>query len=195
MTVSDQPIDTYLSAVASTDVTPAAGSSIAVVGATGTALCEMACIHSLRGDAANDRTELSTFQADLEARRATLLALADSDSEVIDEWLSVSHDGVDETETKQTIGVPLAIAEACLDVVTLTPAVAAMADPPYVPDACTGALVTHCALQAAVFVVRTNLGGLADRSFADDMERRTTEIERSADQAFERVTATMAEQT
>lgn len=230
----DRPVDRFLAAVASENLTPAGGTAAAVVGATGAALCEMVCIHSIerlddeaiehpeegrvddaggrrtdetgstKADESGDRqprepadrgtgsgetpgSELAAVRVELEGLRSELLELAGRDSEVVTEMLSGST--VTDAETKRATGVPLAAAEACLSVLEHAAVVTAEGNRNAVPDAVTGAFLAHAALRSCVYIVRSNLERVEDRSFVDEMDRRTAELERSADRASERAMA------
>jgi hypothetical protein len=126
MTYADDSIDDFLSAVASESVTPAGGTTAAVVGATGAALCEMVCLHS---------SDVADADADAVA---TLLAAQPTD------------DAGATPEAKRATGVPLAIAEACSAVLDHAPVVTEVGSPVAVPDAVTGAVLARAAVRAAV---------------------------------------------
>lgn len=190
MVYAEQPISQFLSDIASKNVVPAGGTASAVVGATGTSLCEMACIHTIEKDEYADvASELADIGDDLRTQRTALLELADRDSEAVDELLAASHDRATLTAAKKATGVPLAIAEACLNVLDHAIVVTEKGNRKAIPDAVTGTFLTRSALQASVFTVRSNLGEIADPSFVEEMQQRATEIESSSQTAFERVMA------
>jgi formiminotetrahydrofolate cyclodeaminase len=168
MTYADDSIDDFLSAVASESVTPAGGTTAAVVGATGAALCEMVCLHS---------SDVADADADAVA---TLLAAQPTD------------DAGATPEAKRATGVPLAIAEACSAVLDHAPAVTEVGSPVAVPDAVTGAVLARAAVRAAVFTVRHNADRSTTSAFADEMVRRTAAVERDAERACEWVAAAAA---
>lgn len=173
MHYGSQSIDGFLSAVASSNVTPAGGTAAAVVGATGAALCEMVCIHT---DAA-----LNDAGDDLRRQRRRLLTLADADADAVADLLETGS----ETETKRAVGVPLAIAEGCLVVVDHAPTVVERGNPHAVPDAVTGVYLARGALQGCLHTVRTNLTTVDDPAFVEEMTDRAAGVEASADHAFE----------
>jgi formiminotetrahydrofolate cyclodeaminase len=201
MTYADDSIDDFLSAVASESVTPAGGTTAAVVGATGAALCEMVCLHS--SDVANADTDAETgttgadlpsIRDDLRWYRGRLLALADADADAVATLLAAQPtDGAGATpEAKRATGVPLAIAEACSAVLDHAPVVTEVGSPVAVPDAVTGAVLARAAVRAATFTVRHNADRSATTAFADEMVRRTAAVERDADRACEWVAAAAA---
>ncbi|MFB6295243.1 MAG: cyclodeaminase/cyclohydrolase family protein [Halobacteriales archaeon] len=183
MDPSDQTLDEFLSSTASERVAPAGGTASAVVGATGAALCEMVCIHTIgndesaQGDVADARDELRRV-------RERLLDLADADARTVSD-LFPADDGPDESTLKRSIGVPLAIADACLTVLELAATVAADGTRTAVVDAGTGVFLARSALRASVFTARSNLALVSDPSFVARIERRTAAIERDAEEASE----------
>ena len=84
MTVADRTIGEFLNDIASENVTPAGGTAAAIGGATGAALCETVCIHTIERDGpADGKTELAEIRTDLGTQRAHLLDLAERDAEVV----------------------------------------------------------------------------------------------------------------
>jgi len=182
-----QPIGEFLAGIASSRVTPAGGSGTAIVGAVGASLCEMASIHTV--EKAGDESvppELLGAGETLETQRERLLTLADADADVVDALFGSGDNQADERLVKRAIGIPLTIARACLTVIEAAEAVAETGTRTALPDAATGVMLARAALQASVFTVRTNLDAVSDQSFVERIERRTAEIERSAEEHAER---------
>jgi formiminotetrahydrofolate cyclodeaminase len=187
MNYGDQTLDEFLSGIASKRVTPAGGTATAVVGAMGATLCEMVCIHTLGNDEVGVRAaDLTGVRDELRRERAHLLGLAEADARVVDDLFPTSGDEFDQSTLKQSIGVPLAIAEACLNVLRLATEVTEKGTGNAVADAGTGVVLAHSALRAAVFTARSNVERVSDPSFVAEIERRTTEIEAAADDAYDR---------
>jgi len=188
MTYADTPIGQFLDAVASARVVPAGGSAAAVVGATGAALCEMACIHTIEkaeyADAADELTEVRTV---LEARRSALLDLADRDAAAVDDLFAAAGDGNVDAAAKRATGVPLAIAEGCLGVVEQAVVVTAKANPNAVPDAAIGAFLAYGGLRSGVYVVQCNADQIPDAAFVEEVTRRASDVEAAGEAAAERV--------
>ena len=190
MSYADLTISEFLDEIASTAVVPAGGSAAAVTGATGAALCEMACIHTIEKDEHDDVTaNLAAVRDDLGALRVALLELADDDAATLDALLSASTDEEVEAASKDGTRVPLETAEGCLEVVEHAGVVTEAATPNAVPDAVIGAFLAQGALRAAVYTVRTNLGHLDDQAFVEEVGRRAAAIETTAGEAAERVSA------
>ena len=208
----DRSIDAFLDDVASSSVAPAGGTVVAVVGAAGTALCEMACVHTMRADdVSRSEPALSATRSALERRRNGLLTLADSDARVVDSRFGSSggrsgssgerSDSSDEGEStvgfsdngdrrglKRSIGVPLTIAESCGIVIELGEAVLDGCVRSVRVDAWVGLSLVYSALEAAVFTVRHNLEVSTDAEFNDRVRTRLAETEAAVATVFERVT-------
>lgn len=187
MNYSAQTLDEFLSETASKRVAPAGGTATAVVGAIGSSLCEMACIHTVENaDDGPAQTTLVDVGHDLRRQRGHLLELADADGRIVDELFSHTAGDVDQTDVKRSIGVPLTIADACLHVLELAVDVTGKADRNAVADAGTGVILTRSALRAALVTVRSNVGQVGDASFVEDVERDVDAIENGGDEAFGR---------
>ena len=189
MSYGDQPINDFLNDVASKRVTPAGGSAAALVGAIGTALCEMVCLHTIgKNGYADVEEEMTEIHEDLQNQRHFLLDLADKDAEVVDELLVAYRDGSDQTVVmKKATGVPLTIAEACLRVIEHATVVSRKGNENAIPDAGTGSFLVYSALQASIFTVQSNLDQLSDSKFTKEIETRAVAIEQSAELEFEQV--------
>ena len=189
MNYGDRTIVDFLDDVASKEVTPAGGTATALVGAIGTSLCEMVCLHTIGKDGYADvEREMAEIGRELGAQREILLGLADRDAEAVDELLATTRDGSDPTAaTRKATGVPLAIAEACLPVLEHATVLAERGNRNAVPDAGTGAFLVHSALRASLFTVRINSAQLSDPAFAEGIDDRAADLERSAELEFERV--------
>jgi formiminotetrahydrofolate cyclodeaminase len=148
----------------------------------------MVCLHTRSADRpANVLSRLDAIEDDLRGHRGDLLGLADADADAVDAMLDVPDCRSGSRAAKQATGVPLAIAESCLDVLTDGPFVVDQGAQNAVPDGVTGVLLTHRALQASIFIVRTNIGQIDDSTFRTEMRDRTTEIETSADEVYRTV--------
>jgi formiminotetrahydrofolate cyclodeaminase len=193
MSYQDQTIHEFLDSVASRAVTPAGGTAAALVGAIGTALCEMVCLHTIGKDGYTDvEAEMTDLLDDLGTQREFLLELAERDADVVDELLAMSPDEPDRVAAqKRATGVPLAVAEACLPVLEHATVLAEKGNRNAVPDAGTGSFLVYGALEASVFTVRYNLDRIRDPSFVEEMETRAAELEQSAEAEFAGVISTI----
>jgi len=200
VTYDDLSIGEFLDAVASERVAPAGGTAAAVTGATGAALCEMVCVHTA---AARDRAEeastpesdaptaaagaagdssargLSELRAGLCRRRQKLLALGTQDAALVDDLFG---DGGEPSQRLQrrAAGIPLAVAEAAVGVVTDAETAHQRGRSGVAADAKTGAYLADAAVRASLETVRINAAALTDESFAADLRARAAGVERSA---------------
>lgn len=188
MSCTEQSIGEFLAAVASEDVAPAGGTAVAVVGAIGASLCEMACVHSTDGAAsAAEGTDLADVRALLETQRSTLMGLARADADVV-ELFAADADRTTQSEMKRATGIPLAIAERCLTVVDLAVTVTEEGDSDATADARMGAVLAAGALRASLLAVRHNLPWIEDQSFVEGTRRRVAELEAGVARSLEEST-------
>ncbi|WP_049987996.1 cyclodeaminase/cyclohydrolase family protein [Halobellus rufus] len=193
--IDEAPIGAFLDDVASERVTPAGGTVVAVSGAMGAALCEMACIHTL---AARDESEdvdaddaatvdFEALRADLAGQRRRLLALAEQDAALVDDLFgggSASDSGEDDDEqrgpsdrlSKRAAGIPLATAEAALAVLEDAAVVIDRGRPGVAADAKAGAYLADAAVRASLATVEINVSALDDASHAADLRERAAQI-------------------
>ena len=181
MEYATRPLSELFADIASPSVAPAGGTAGAVVAATGTALCEMTCIHLRAADAPAD-VDLVELEAELEGHRERLLTLGSADAAVV-EALFGSDGEAGHSARKRSVGVPLALAA-----LEAAAAVTGASDRPVVADAVTGAYFLEAALQSAVATARGNLASVGEQSFRAATERRLSELETAADRVFRDVT-------
>ena len=121
MSTAEQSVRAFLDAVASEKLTPSGGAVAAVSGASGTALCEMVCVHTVRADEYDDgETELAEISAALNTHREQLLKLADEDMGAVEQMQSTFEESSSSAERQPALQrateLPLEVAERCLDV-------------------------------------------------------------------------------
>jgi formiminotetrahydrofolate cyclodeaminase len=188
-------VNEFLARIASENVTPAGGTAAAVVGAIGTSLCEMVCIHTIEHDEyASVAADMADIRDELQRQREHLLDLAERDATVVDELFSTTTGETDQSDIKRSIGVPLTIAVACGTVLDLAIEITAKGNRNALADAGTGVFLVHAALRASVFTVRNNLDQVSDQSFIHEIEQRITQIESRADDAHRQVMDQIEEQ-
>lgn len=210
MNYDDAPLGELLDATASGAVTPAGGTTAAVTGATGATLCKMVCIHTVDvdgprpngvseagltgGGAASgrdhatvetaadrrQRVPLAELRAGLR-RRKGLLALGDRDGPLVDADAPFGADADPSARVeRRASGIPLAVSEAALDVLTDAETVFRRGRPGVAPDAKTGAYLADVAVRASVETVRINTAALPEEVFAPGTEERTAAVSESA---------------
>lgn len=181
MDLEHDSIEQFLSDIASSNVSPAGGSAIAISGAMGASLCEMACIHTLNdNDVGESVAEITTTRDQLKGQRKTLLQLARQDAQVIDSLFRGSGSDATPADRKRSLGVPLAIAETCLDVLDQGAKIVQWTDRAVVADAKTGIILANASLNGGIFIVNDNLDLVSDQSFVDQIEMRVGEVVEAA---------------
>lgn len=200
MTFTDRSIGEFLERVASATVTPSGGAVAAIGGASGAALCEMVCIHTIGKDGYADvEREMTGVRDELNTRRARLLELANGDSTAVDAlqeaFETPASEGRSETiqeAAKRATEVPLQTAEECLTVLEHATVVTEKGNRNAVSDAGTGAFLAYGALQASLSTVRLNRELIENPTFSTEMKHRSLEIDDSAGEALERVRANVS---
>ncbi|QCC47560.1 cyclodeaminase/cyclohydrolase family protein [Halobellus limi] len=189
MSYDDVRIGAFLDDVASERVAPAGGTVVAVAGAMGAALCEMACIHTTNAGEASDATvrqgdgaaerSFEVIRDDLARQRRELLALAAQDATLVDELFGGDGEPTDRL-AKRASGIPLATAESSLAVLEDAAAVVERGRSGVAADARAGAYLADAAVQASLSTVRVNAAALSDHSFAETMTDRADAVSSSA---------------
>lgn len=187
MDYSSMTVPEFLDAIASERVAPAGGTAAGVVGAVGASLCEMSCLHTLENREHADE-HLEELRDDLHTQRDRLLALGSQDAEVVDRLFGLEGADANPADPKRALGVPLAIAEACLAVIELGIEVLAAGTESTTADTRTGILVSEAALNACLYTVRENTDAVGDDSFVAEMVNRCDELEDDVDDILTGVT-------
>jgi formiminotetrahydrofolate cyclodeaminase len=192
----------FLDAVASERVAPAGGTAAAVTAATGAALCEMVCVHTIAaadgntdaapapdgsdlppvagGDCDDSSPDgLPELRGRLRRRRRTLVALGEQDAALVDDLFGTDEEPSTRLQ-RRAAGIPLAVAEASLGVLTDAGRASRRGRSGVAADAKTGAYLADAAIRASLETVRINTAALHEESFAADLEARTAEVEAAA---------------
>ena len=187
MGYDDVRIGRFLDDVASARVAPAGGTVVAVAGAMGAALCEMACVHTISAREADDGDEgaapersFEELREDFARQRRRLLALADQDATLVDDLFGGDASEPTERLEKRATGIPLATAEASLIVLEEAAVVVDRGRSGVVADARAGAYLADATLRASLSTVRVNATALSDRPFAETMTERADTLAKSA---------------
>jgi len=150
-------LDPILDEIASERVAPAGGSAAAKVGAIAASLAEMAAIHTLRGEPGNDQTQLAAGRRSLNDIRALLVGLSDADARIVDAAFGDSSSEVTPHTAQKLVGVPLAIAEACLVVRAESRELVSSVSASVIQDLRTAITLVTGALRASMETARANL--------------------------------------
>jgi methenyltetrahydrofolate cyclohydrolase len=193
MTLADRSVEEFLNGVASSAVTPSAGAVAAVSAASGAALCEMVCLHTIGKEGyADAEDELRELVDGLHSSRDRLLELAEADARAVDGLVTGKGPaGTDEGEAAQhrLVEIPLETAEVCRRVLRFARVAIETGTETASEDGVTGALLVHAAFGSSVRLVRANLDGIEDATFVADVEERVGRLEADADGLLERALA------
>jgi methenyltetrahydrofolate cyclohydrolase len=189
--ITERPLDTFLSDLASSAPTPGGGSAAAVLGAVGAALVSMVCNVTLgrKGHEAVE-SEIKSVRAESESLRLRLTAMVAADVAAFDGLMAAYRlpklDEADKSRRAEAIEInlraateaPLDCARACAEVIALAKRAAACGYLGVISDAGVGVLAAHAALRSAALNVYINVPSLKDRTFAS---LATAEIEKLLD--------------
>lgn len=184
MAYSTHEVGQFLDAIASSRVAPAGGSAAALTGAFGAALAEMAAHHTRAKHGETAAGSLRIAQERLFQQRTVLLTLADEDAEAIDALFADGAGEPDQAAVSRATGIPLSIAEACVEVLEEALDIAEQVDDNVRQDLDTALSLTVGAAWAAIRTVEPNLDLLED----DDVR---LELEKRVDTTTERLSNTM----
>lgn len=182
-------LEPFLEAVASKRVAPAGGSVVGIVGAAGTALLEMAAIHTLEHRPDDD---LEAARATLGHQRDTLQSLATADARVVEDLFGGEGTGIEPSLLDRATGIPLTMAEACANALDAAQAVADRVVESVRPDLVTGITFVVAAAQTATWTVRSNLVSIGDEAQVQDLADRVDELLETLADHVERLETTLA---
>jgi len=146
-----------LDRIASEHVAPAGGSAAAAVGAIGASLAEMAAIHTLQSGETDHEAQLAAANRSLNADRSLLAGLMDADARVVESAFGSFSSELDVRRRKQLVGVPLAIAEVCLDVLSESKDLVSIATRSVTQDLRTAITLVTAAVKASLETAEHNL--------------------------------------
>ena len=175
----------FAAVLASKAPVPGGGGAAALVGALGTALCSMV------GNLTVGRKKYAQYEADVKrmlekgaAVQERLLDLVDKDAEAF-EPLSKAYGMPRETEEekaekarvmeivlKDACSVPMEIMEKCCEAIELIVEFGAKGSKLAISDAGVGAAFCKAALQGASLNVYINTKSMADREYAEELNRK-----------------------
>jgi formiminotetrahydrofolate cyclodeaminase len=183
-------IDSYAEALASGSPTPGGGSASAVVASLAAALAEMVCNLTIGGKTPpSDVDSLTSAAGEAGKLRLRLLDLATADEAAFGGFMhasTMSKTTDDEKATRRAAldralinaaDVPLAIAGATVDVLSLLSTVAERGTRHALSDASTAALLAEAAARSALLNVDINAGLMRDAGVASSYRTRSDELE------------------
>lgn len=181
MQLSEVTVGSFLDELASASPAPGGGSAAALAGALGAALVAMVCRLTIgRKSYQNVSAELEALLPRAQDRRQELMQLMDADAEAYQRVIAAyklpkendadtASRAVAVQEALQVAAqVPLQIAQACADVLTMSASVANKGNKNAASDAGAGALLAEAGLRAAIMNVEINLGLIDDAPFIQE---------------------------
>jgi len=196
--LANMTLEEFAASLSAGTPTPGGGSAAALAGALSASLVQMVCDLTLGREPykAHEETVRSIRQR-AEALRRDLLVLVDRDAEAYDGVIkairlpkgseaeklaraaAISRANLFATET------PLAVAEACAALLTMSTEMAYKGNPNAVSDAGTAALLAYAGLRGGVLNVRINLKGIGDDERAAKARERVRRLEVDAERLRE----------
>ena len=189
MGFSTVPCDEFVTVLASKAPVPGGGGAAALVGAVGTALGNM--VGSLtvgKKKYAAVEEEMQELKAKADGLQKELLRLVERDAEVF-EPLSRAYGMPKETEEekaekarvmeaalKVACSVPMEIMENCCEAIDLLVEFAAKGSTLAISDAGVGAAFCKAALEGASLNVYINTKSMADREYAESLNKKCDEV-------------------
>ncbi len=195
----DLTVRDFAQKLASADAAPGGGSAAALAGALGAALAGMVAGLTVgRPKYAEHEVEMQTVQGQGERLRGQLLALVDADTAAYENVMAAYQlaKGTEEEiavrratiqdALRHAADIPLATAEACVQVLNLAALAAEHGNPNAASDAAVAALLAHAGFLGASRNVRINLQQIKDAEFCGAAEARLFGLTNNAEAALTR---------
>ncbi|MGH8652821.1 MAG: methenyltetrahydrofolate cyclohydrolase [Gammaproteobacteria bacterium] len=186
--IKDKPIQWFLDQLASKASTPGGGSAAAIMGAMGAALVSMVCNLTIGKEKyAGVEDEMKEVLSRAEALREQMTDMIRQDVAVFDQVMGAYGMPKDTEEQKiaraeaiqkalqAATDVPLACAQTCVEVISLSRTAAEKGNLNVISDAGVAVVAAYAALRSAALNVYINIGNIRDQSFAAG---RRAELER-----------------
>ncbi|MDH7485524.1 MAG: cyclodeaminase/cyclohydrolase family protein [Anaerolineae bacterium] len=185
---AQRPLATFLEQLASGEPAPGGGSAAALAGALAAALVSMVCRLTLgRERFAAVQTEMQEALQQAERLRGRLTQAVDDDARAYAAVVAAcrlprgsqaeqeARAAAIQAALQEATLVPLGVARDCAEVLGLARFVARTGNPSAASDGRVAILLAEAALRGAILNVQTNLPGLKDTAFADQVR---SEVER-----------------
>ncbi|SDF67867.1 cyclodeaminase/cyclohydrolase family protein [Sporolituus thermophilus] len=178
----------FIDELASASPAPGGGSTAALAGALGAALCAMVAKLTSGDkfqDVAAEVREISAAASDLKDR---LLRYVDEDTAAFNKVMAayrLPKQAAEEKERrtaaiqqalKEAADLPMAVAQACLDVLRLAVRVIKVGNPNAASDAAVAGALAYAALQGALYNVKINLSSIKDEEYTTRMKAKIVEV-------------------
>ncbi|MGQ9492857.1 MAG: cyclodeaminase/cyclohydrolase family protein [Anaerolineae bacterium] len=176
--LSDKSVRTFLDELASSAPAPGGGSAAALAAAIGAALVSMVANLTVgKKDYAHVQDDIQRILGRSEELRQRCLELLEGDVAAYTEVAraykmprdteeeKAARNAAIQKALKAATAVPMALAEACVEILNLCPESAEKGNVRAISDVGVGALMAEAALRAAALNVLINLGSIKDESF------------------------------
>ena len=193
----------YTQRLSSSEPAPGGGSAAALAGGLAAALAAMVARLTLgRERYAEYEVEMKMILDQAERLRHQLLALVDADTVAYQDLMAAyglpkrNEEAIEHRRSaiqealRHATDIPLATAEASLQVLNLAVQACEHGNKHAVGDAVVAALLAHAAILGAIHDVRINLQGLQDAGFCASTEARVAGLAANAEAALERTVGT-----
>ena len=184
----------FLEKLASNAPTPGGGGGAAMAGALAVALTSMVGNLTVGKEKfAQYEAEVQELLAKAEALRMQMFVLVNADAEVFNSFMTCYRLPKDTDEekkarnqaiqnaAKEAAGVPLKIAEACVEVMKLAERIAIIGNPGAITDAAVSSIMARAALRSAVYNVVVNLKLIKDEAYNQAIYAKTEAIQKKAE--------------
>ncbi len=195
----DLTIRSFAKALASGDAAPGGGSASALSGALAAALAGMVASLTVgRPKYAEHEVVMQAVLGQAERLRGQLLALVDADTVAYENVMAAYRLPKDNDEQKaarqsaiqealkHAADIPLATAEACVQVLNIAALAAEHGNPNAASDAAVAGLLAHAGMLGAARNVRINLQQIKDAPFCGAAETRLSGLVSNAEAALKR---------
>lgn len=199
MSITKQPVNEFLSTLASRSPTPGGGSASALIGAVAAALCAM--VGRLNDKKSGEPGALHDTIEQADALRERLELLADEDVTAFNELMACWKLPPDaderyarmETATAHATEAPLSVMATALDVMKLAYKGLDISKKNCISDAGVAGLAAHACVEAARLNVMINLPGLSNQDKALEFRDRAVQIREEAAELAKKIGDRIAE--
>lgn len=187
-------LDEFLDRLASAEPSPGGGAAAALTGALAAGLFAKACNLTVGREKFKDvEADVRRLLDRIEPLRRRLFDLMEADA-VAYRQVAAAYRMPRQTDAekaartaaiqaalKRATEVPLAIAEACRDLLRHGPEIASRTNPALRSDVALGAVLAHAAAHGVWFNIKDNLGNLTDEDFKTQVLRSLARIREDCD--------------
>ena len=179
----------FVDELASSSPAPGGGSVAALSGSMAAGLLNMVLHLTLgREKFADVEAELAPLKTNTEATYSRLVKLVDIDTEVFNEVMAAFKLPKDTDEQKaarsqaiqaaykKAADVPMEVAELCLEVLKLCPAIARKGNPNSLSDSGVAAQMAYAGLESAIMNVRINISAIKDMAYVTAAQEKCANL-------------------